>query len=212
MATVALSMLPLASADSWPATLIWRVLAAKLLLLAALPLALPLPFAQQLILQAACLAPILWGCLRDCAPITAAGQGKAVASTFTRVVQVRDVMPALSATPQGSKGRQQQTWVVLQAINEGSRQVLAPFKLYTEPPSPARACRQVLAHAHIMLCIVLPSMGLYLWEARLRNQFQAAKRRRRIAGLVLGLPEATVMSTLVISLFALVVWEAVQYV
>ena len=98
---------------------------------------------------------------------------------------------------------------LLQAANEGSRLVLAPFKLDMGPPAAAKACMQVLAHSHIMLAAVLPTVVTFLWDAQSRAAFQAAQRRRR-AQASFGLPEAALMSTLLVSLTALVVWEALQ--
>ena len=93
--------------------------------------------------------------------------------------------------------------------NEGSRLILAPFKLDTGAPPAAKACMQLLAHAHIMLAAVLPTVAVFLWDAQSRADFQAAKRRRRMHASF-GLPEAALMSTLLVSLTGLVVWEAVQ--
>lgn len=59
------------------------------MLVALLPLGLPLPFAEHALVQAACLAPALHGCSRTCAQMSATQQGGAICSVFVYVAQVR---------------------------------------------------------------------------------------------------------------------------
>lgn len=87
LGSISISTWPIASVSGWHTAC--GVPAAKLLLQAALPLALRLPFMQHALLQIICLAPLLYGCSQNCAELAAAEQGASFASTFVQLVQVR---------------------------------------------------------------------------------------------------------------------------
>lgn len=79
-------------------------------------------------------------------------------------------------------------------------------------PEPERACMQVLSFVHVLLCCILPSVPVYLAEARSREAFQAAKRRRRSSlGSGLLTFEAAVIPSLLASLMGMLVWEVLEF-
>ena len=87
LGSVSIAIWPVAPVSGWHAA--WGVLAAKLLLLAALPLALRLPFAPHVLVQTVCLAAMLYGCSRNCSELAAGGLDSSRTSTFVQLVQVR---------------------------------------------------------------------------------------------------------------------------
>ncbi len=74
---------------------------------------------------------------------------------------------------------------------------------------PEQACPCVLGFAHTMLGFVLPSIVLYLLEAQERGAFRQLKREgpgRTELGLCLL--EVILIPSLLLSLAAVIVWEA----
>lgn len=76
------------------------------------------------------------------------------------------------------------------------------------------ACRRVLAFAHVMLCLVLPTALLFRADAQARAAFRAAAQQPRRAALRpndgLQMLDGPFMLPLFVSLVALLVWEALQ--
>ena len=120
------------------------------------------------------------------------------------------VVPQLSGSASITHDRVSCAW---QVLSQASGLMQAPFKLDAAGGGVHQgACGRVLAFAHVMLCLVLPTALLFQADAQSRAAFRAAARRpaapRPDAGL--QVLDGPFLLPLLVSLVALLAWEALQ--
>jgi hypothetical protein len=100
-------------------------------------------------------------------------------------------------------------WTVGQALNQLSHLLQAPLKLHVPTMPPEQACPCVLGLAHTMFGFVVPGIVLYLLEAHDRAAFRRPKNKGHDhAAMGFSLLEFTLISSLLLSLAAIIVWDA----
>ncbi|BDA47594.1 hypothetical protein COCOBI_10-4430 [Coccomyxa sp. Obi] len=162
--------------------LLWALLGGKVLHLAILPLGLQLPFLQNVVVQAMSLAVHLPGINGDCAHAMAWHGGRQLGHVLETAAEV---------------------------LNQASHLLQAPLKVQAPSMPLQQACPCVLGFVLTMCGFIVPTMALYIAEARDREAFRRLKSGRQgRTDKCSCILESILIVSLLLSLVAIIVWEA----